>query len=242
MQLQNFKSESATMSSLEVSKITGKLHKNILRDIRKLEKDLLDSSLSFERSSYVDVNNATRDCFSLSKKETLLLVSGYSVQLRLSIINRWEELENTVMHRMPQSFPEALRQLADVAEERDKLAFEKFELEKSNEIQESQIRIAAPKVDYYDSVLKSKSTYLITIIAKELGYSAVELNRKLADLRVQFKVGNTWVLYKKYQDLEYVKIDTVVVQKGLPTEFTATKTVWTEKGREFIHKLMSHLK
>ena len=39
-----------TMSSLEISKLTGKEHKNVLRDIRTMLEELEITELRFERS------------------------------------------------------------------------------------------------------------------------------------------------------------------------------------------------
>jgi Rha family phage regulatory protein len=85
------------MSSKEIAELTGKEHSNVMRDIRKLITELEnDESLAefiFESGSYKDLNNQDRPIYQLTKKETLLLVSGYSAILRAKIINRWEELE-----------------------------------------------------------------------------------------------------------------------------------------------------
>lgn len=81
-----------TMSSIEVSELTGREHKNVMRDIR----DLLDqgvSQLNFEPTSYKDKQGKERPCFNLTKKGCLILASGYNAVLREKIINRWEDLE-----------------------------------------------------------------------------------------------------------------------------------------------------
>ena len=45
-------------------------------------------------------------------------------------------------------------------------------------------------------------TYTMTEIAKELNFkSAIELNNKLSEMKVQFKTNNTWVLYSRYSNL-----------------------------------------
>ena len=81
-----------TMSSIEVSELTGREHKNVMRDIR----DLLDqgvSQLNFEPTSYKDKQGKERPCYNLTKKGCLILASGYNAVLREKIINRWEDLE-----------------------------------------------------------------------------------------------------------------------------------------------------
>jgi Rha family phage regulatory protein len=89
------------MSSKEIAELTGKEHSNVMRDIRnlveELEKDKNLGGFNFELSFIINElpNGGSKQLpiYQLTKKETLLLVSGYSAILRAKIINRWEELE-----------------------------------------------------------------------------------------------------------------------------------------------------
>ena len=80
------------MSSLEIAEVTGKEHKNVMRDIQNLLSQGVDK-LNFERISYKDSMNRVRDAYQLTYKGVLILASGYNPVLREKIINRWEELE-----------------------------------------------------------------------------------------------------------------------------------------------------
>lgn len=84
----------ATMSSREISDLTGKRHDNVMRDIRSMlvELDGEADLLKFE-GVYSGVNGEERPCFNLPKRESLVLVSGYNVKMRAAIIDRWQELE-----------------------------------------------------------------------------------------------------------------------------------------------------
>mgnify|MGYP000188132107 CR=1 FL=1 len=81
-----------SMSSLEIAEVTGKEHKNVMRDIHTLLSQGVDK-LNFERISYKDSMNRVRDAYQLTYKGVLILASGYNPVLREKIINRWEELE-----------------------------------------------------------------------------------------------------------------------------------------------------
>ncbi|WP_219845749.1 Rha family transcriptional regulator [Burkholderia multivorans] len=83
-----------TMSSREIADLTGKEHRNVLRDVRALLDELNLDALSFEHI-YKDASNRQQTEFRLPKRETLILVSGYSVQMRARIVDRWQELEAT---------------------------------------------------------------------------------------------------------------------------------------------------
>ena len=81
-----------SMSSLEIAEVTGKEHKNVMRDIQTLLSQGVDK-LNFERISYKDSMNRVRDAYQLTYKGVLILASGYNPVLREKIIDRWEELE-----------------------------------------------------------------------------------------------------------------------------------------------------
>lgn len=85
-------SAAATMSSLEIAELTGKEHRNVMRDIRNMLDAIGGTQLSFERS-YKDSTGRTLPCYHLPYDETITLVSGYDVVLRHKIVRRWKELE-----------------------------------------------------------------------------------------------------------------------------------------------------
>lgn len=81
-----------TVSSLEIAELTGKAHKNVVRDIRVMLTGLKSEPSGFE-ATYRDASGRMVACFNLPKRESLILASGYSVELRAKIIDRWAELE-----------------------------------------------------------------------------------------------------------------------------------------------------
>ncbi len=87
--------QSLTMSSLEIAGLTGKRHDHVLRDIRKIEKDL-GETFPQTWGKVASGNGRPADVAFLPKRETLILVSGYSTELRTRIIDRWMELETAI--------------------------------------------------------------------------------------------------------------------------------------------------
>ena len=84
------------MSSREIAELTGKDHRNVLRDIDAMLAELEIDVLSFEHI-YLDSMNREQREFILPKRETLILVSGYSTLMRTKIIDRWQELESRLL-------------------------------------------------------------------------------------------------------------------------------------------------
>lgn len=95
-----------------------------------------------------------------------------------------------------------------------------------------------PKADYLDNILKNKSIVPITYIAKDYGMSGIKMNQLLHELGVQYKMGQTWLLYQKYQAFGYThsKITEIVRTNGRLD--TKVNMEWTQKGRIFLYELL----
>lgn len=95
-----------------------------------------------------------------------------------------------------------------------------------------------PKASYYDMILQNKSTVPISQIAKDYGMSGRAFNAMLHDLGIQFKQGNTWLLYSKYQNNGYTQSRT----HAIDAERSVMHTYWTQKGRLFLYDLLKNQK
>lgn len=95
--------DAVTMSSFEIAELTGKLHKNVIRDIREmldeLEKD--GSDLSHVREDK-DARGYTEN-FHLNRELTETLITGYSIPLRHKVIRRLHDLEEQAARPMTQA-------------------------------------------------------------------------------------------------------------------------------------------
>ena len=132
---------------------------------------------------------------------------------------------------LPTTYKDALQSLLIEVEAKERL-------QAQNELQAKELEKQAPKVAYYDEVLTSQSTYNANQIAKELGMSAVTLNKKLHELKVQYKQGGQWLLYHPHQNKGYTKTVTYTYTDSKGETCTNSSTVWTEKGRAFIHSII----
>lgn len=113
---------------------------------------------------------------------------------------------------------------------------ENNQLQLETSVQKQQIAELQPKASYYDLVLQNKSLLSVSKIAKDFGKSAVWLNRFLHDLGVQYKQGDIWLLYAKYQDKGYTQTHTHIID----SENSRVSTKWTQKGRLFIYDLLKN--
>ncbi|WP_430816581.1 phage antirepressor [Carboxylicivirga sp. RSCT41] len=136
------------------------------------------------------------------------------------------------------SDPDTLIQLATTLKEERK---QKELYRQQAEKQTKAIMENAPKVQYYDEVLQSPSTCTTSQVAKELGMTAFALNKLLAVQQIQYKQGGVWLLYAKYQDKGFTKTKTNQYNDHGEIK-TTMLTVWTEKGRLFIHDIVKKIK
>ncbi|WP_240313815.1 Rha family transcriptional regulator [Candidatus Fukatsuia symbiotica] len=80
------------ISSREIARLTGKHHKDVLYDCRKMFEVLTIQSADFS-ADYKDASGRTYQEYLLDQDLTMTLVMGYSIPLRHKVATRWRELE-----------------------------------------------------------------------------------------------------------------------------------------------------
>ena len=128
-----------------------------------------------------------------------------------------------------------IRLLTELKEERKKNSA----LSNQIAIQEQQIAEMKPKVSYYDIVLQSPSLIKLSVIAKDYGMAPGAFNKLLYKLKVQYKQGDIWLLYSKYQNEGYTSTSTYAIDNDKSgRQITRCWTKWTQKGRLFLYELL----
>lgn len=202
------------VSSRVVAEQLEKRHSNVIRDLEQILTNSSVSSLIIE-SNYKDKKGEMRKEYLLTKDGFTLYmfnIQGHN-DFKLAYINKFNEMEKQLQSQktaLPQSFAEALR-----------LAYE----------QQLLIEQQQPKVEYHDKVLCSDGLLTVTEIAKDLGMSAIKLNKILHDIGFQYKQGKSWILYSKYENLIPSHFDYHITEYG---QILKVK----EKGRKFIIELL----
>ena len=128
----------------------------------------------------------------------------------------------------------AIEALTRLKEERER----RRQLESTVAVQSQQIAELTPKASYYDIVLNCKDLLSISKIAKDYGKSAIWLNDKLAELKVQYKQGGVWLLYQRYAEKGYTSTKTHTYPANDGEIHSKILTMWTQKGRLFIYELL----
>ena len=229
------------MTSLEIAKLTGKRHSDVLEAIRKMEPAWVNiSQRYFPLSSYKQPqpNGGYKDvpCYVLNKAECLYVATKFNDEARAKLILRWEELEKANQQQLPTTYLEALKALVASEEQRQRL-IEDVKA-KDNEIValSDQISEMQPKVSYYDKILASKATLTVTQVAQDYGMSAKAFNILLRNFGIQHKVNGQWILYAKHIQQGYVHSKTIDIIRHDGRHETKSNTEWSQKGRLFLYE------
>lgn len=226
-----------TMSSIEIAELTGKEHKNVMRDIRTLLAQGVQE-LNFEPSFIIrDLPNggSKQDpCFNLTKKGCLILASGYDAKLREKIISRWEELEMEKRNggfKVPSSFAEALRLAAVQMEQIEQ--------------QQKQLEADKPKVLFAEAVSTSQRSCLISELAKIISQNGVSIgqNRLFAWMRKNGYLCNKGQYYnqptQKAMEMGLFEIKKTTITKPSGDIIVNTTSKVTGKGQiYFVNKFI----
>ena len=208
-----------TMSSREIATLCDKRHDNVMADIRKMLNELGLYAPDFS-GTYTTEQGNQYECFNLPKRECLILVSGYNLKLRTKIIDRWQELEQATTPRLPQTYLEALRALADEVE--------------AHEHTQQQLAIAEPKVQYFDKLVERNLLTNFTTTAKEFGVKRKDF--------VAYLLDNGYIYRDQRGNLLPYAVHVphlFEVKEYCKDHHSGTQTLITPKGRETLRLLLT---
>ena len=234
----------ATITSIEIAELAGREHKSVMRSIREMEEGwvkIRGCKFALTSRKVQQPNGGIREvpCYELNKIECLYIATKFNDEARAKLVIRWEELETkerTGGFVVPQTFSQALMLAARQQEEIEK---QKAALvQQGNEIIKlsNEITSMRPKAEYYDKIMSCTDSIDITQVALDYGMSARALNKKLHELRIQYKVNKQWILYSDYLQCGYVRSIPVDISKDRDWSKTTNHTRWTRRGVIFIYE------
>ena len=139
-------------------------------------------------------------------------------------------IRKTGGYNLPQTYADALRALADQAEQSEKLRLENSELQQAN------IEMK-PKADFFDAVAGSKKAMSMEEVAKVLSYPGVGRNKLFEILRNQNILQRDNIPYQKYIDSGYFRVIEQKYNVGDEVRINI-KTLVFQKGVDFIRKTL----
>lgn len=210
-----------TMTSREIAELTGKEHQHVMRDIRSMLTELDVVVEGYVQNWTHPQNGQSYPMFVLPKRETLILVSGYSLAMRARIIDRWQQLEADAakpVHLLPQNFAEALRLAADLEEKKAQA--------------EAALAVAAPKADALDRMAGADGSLCITDAAKVLKARPKDLFQWMhANHWIFRRAGSgTWVGYADKVQLGLLEMIYTTVKGSDDQDRTVERVKITPRG------------
>ena len=172
-----------TMSSREIADICEARHNDVVATIERLiNEGVLRLGRNTARPYAPDGGGRPTMVYDLTKRDCLVVVSGYSAALRAKIIDRWLELEDAALApALPKTFADALRLAADQQEH--------------IEAQAAQIAAAAPAVEFVGRYVDSTGLMAFRQVAKLLKVKEPEFRQFLREAKIMYVLGGEWTAH-----------------------------------------------
>ena len=215
--LTQFGNTEQSMTSLDISGLVNSEHPHVRTSIERLAKRgviqlppmrKVENNQSLSPNKYTNVYVFTGE---QGKLDSITVVAQLCPEFTAAIVKRWYELEQKFTQpqfQIPTTLSEALQLAADQAK---------------------QLELAAPKVQYFDTVADRKNLLNATQVGQKFGMSAIVLNKTLEKFKVynqsvkRSRVFQQWFIDKGFGELKQ-------------TESGHPQSMFTTTGEQWIHE------
>lgn len=256
-----------TITSMEIAEITGKLHKNVMQAIKKMQaawEKICGLKFKLTSRTVIMPNGGEREesCYTLNREECLFVATKFNDEARAKLVLRWKQLEEERLQALqPQqradNLPADPNQLTrkqlllmalEAEEEKEQLQQKVEDLEMDNYAlatvnveKDEKIHQLEEQTAYLSVIMADTTAVTVSQIAQDYGMGAKSFNKLLNGIGIQRKVGDQWILYSAYLGKGYVQTRMVPIHHADKPDTFKPMTVWTQLGRRFIYeKLKKH--
>lgn len=208
-----------TMTSREIAELTDKQHSHVMRDIEQMLTQLGKGLEGYIQNWTHPQNGQTYREYALDREHTECLITGYSAVLRMNVIKRLHELEESSRPQLTLS--QALRVALELAEEKEKLT--------------CQLAEASPKVEFVDRYVVSSGSLGFREVAKLLDVKETVLRRFLIDKQIMYSLAGKLTPFASHKDAGRFTVKTGESQSN-GHAFTQAK--FTPKGVQWLANLL----
>ncbi|MCW0310678.1 hypothetical protein NB694_000478 [Pantoea ananatis] len=209
--------QSPVMTSREIADLTGKQHAHVMRDIHSMFTELNINPEGYLHFWIHPQNGQQYPEFCLDREHTECLITGYSAILRMKVIKRLHELEQSQPAKIPQTFAEALRLAAEMEEEKERLQL--------------QLTEAAPKVAFVDRYVTATGSMTFRQVAKLLEAKEPELRLFLLDSRIMYRLNGVMTPYSQHIEAGRFEVRTGTTSDS---NYAFSQSRFTAKGVQWI--------
>ncbi|CAI8932995.1 phage antirepressor KilAC domain-containing protein [Pseudomonas serboccidentalis] len=224
-------SRTVTMSSSEIAELTGKLHKNVIRDIREMLDELQKDGSDLSHVQETKDGRGYTTLFELDKELTETLLTGYSISLRHKVIRRLNELQASL------EGPRVLVTLPDFSNPAAaaRAWAEQFEL---HQAANQALMEAAPKIAFVEKYVESTGLKGFRQVAKLLKANEARFREFLLDKKIMYRMGGEWQAYQPHIDAGRFEVKAGTTDSG----HAYNQSKFTPKGVNWIAGLWAQYK
>lgn len=180
-----------SMTSLEISELTGSRHDSVKRSIERLADSavivrppmVVEQSIdNFGRKRFTDVLVFSGET---GKRDSIVVVARLSPEFTARIVDRWIELESgSSLPALPNfnNPAEAARAWADQVE--------------ANQVAQQRLVEVAPKVEFVDRYVKGNGLMTFRQVCKLLNVKENEFRAFLISQKVMYQLNGGWAAYQ----------------------------------------------
>lgn len=238
--------------SLTMAQEFGKTHDNVMRDIRHQIEKLVEagetefSLINFEESQYTNERGRSYKKYIVTEEAFALVTMSYvtveAMRFKVKFITEFNDMKFQLMNsrfKLPQTFSEALRALAESEEEKQAIAAENKMLASKTEEQQRKLKEQEAPVAIYHLAISAQNTMSMQEVSKSLGTGRTRLYQILRAEGIIMK--DSTLPYQRYLDAGYFKVTERPRASG-DTIVNDPATRVTAKGFDFIARLMKKRK
>lgn len=189
-----------TMSSREMSELTGKRHDSVKRTIEtlafKTDKNGDPAPVIGvpQIVEYLDTLGRPANEYHVSKRDSFVVVAQLCPEFTARLVDRWQELEAQAAKPVELSTMDIL-QIA-------------MESEKARLLAVEQLAIAAPKAAFVDQYVETAGSMSFRQVAKLLSANERQFRQMLLDKGVMYYLGGVLTPYSQHQEAGRFEVKT----------------------------------
>lgn len=204
-----------TMSSREISELTGKRHDSVKRTIGTLaESDVISYPQIVDGPKAA--NGVVEKQYLVCKRDSFVVVAQLCPEFTARLVDRWQELEAQVAKPVELCTMDIL-QIA-------------MESEKARLLAVEQLAIAAPKAAFVDQYVEAAGSMSFRQVAKLLNANERQFRQLLLDKGVMYYLGGVLTPYSQHQEAGRFEVKTGTSETNghafSQSRFTAKGVQW----------------
>ncbi|QMD52469.1 DNA-binding protein [Citrobacter sp. RHB35-C21] len=204
-----------TMSSSDIAELVESRHDHVKRSIERLaERGVIELPPMGEVRNHL---NQSVSVYLIGKRDSYIVVAQLSPEFTACLVDRWQELEQAQQQTIPQSFSEALRLAADLAEQKQQLT--------------NELAAAAPKVEFVDRYCTASGSMSFRQVAKLLKAKEPDLRLFLLENDIMYRLGGT--MTPRHQHIDAGRFE-VKTGTSVTSNHAFSQARFTPKGVRWI--------